>query len=220
MSRATATRPEETPTLGADGRLDLYRRAARALGAFFARHTFRYCADCLEVTRRHHRGDPRADVDLLEGVFPGCCHAGVGDSLWVPRSGEEGRFPPELAEAMTRARAELGPGRRAPLDYAIRERLSGRRARGVACLHMEPGGCRLGDLKGPLCVAYLCEPVREQLTAAAGPELVGSDTDDFCGSLEVLRVVVGGGETEALAAVEALEGRLGELSRRLESPPA
>lgn len=196
-------------------RLALYRRAARALGAFFAQFTSRYCADCLEVTRRHHRGDPRADVDLLDGIFPGCCHAGVGDALRVPRSGEVGRFSPELADAMAGARADLGPRRDAPLGYAVRERKTGLVARGVACIHLEPGGCRLGELKGPLCAAYLCEPVREAIEAVAGPELVGSDTDDFCGAPEALRAAVGGDLGEAAIAVAALEERLQSLTRLL-----
>jgi hypothetical protein len=101
------------------------------------------------------------------------------------------------------------------LEYAVRERESGLLARGVACIHLEPDGCRLGDLKAPLCVAYLCEPVREAIEAVAGPELLGSDTDDFCGALEALRETVGGDPTEARVAVEALEERLRSVARLL-----
>lgn len=204
------------PALGAPERLRLYREAAAALGAFFGRFTSAFCADCLEVTRRHHRGDPRADVELLEGVFPGCCHAGVGDALWVPRSGEAGRFPPDLASEMCGARAALPPGPGEPLSYRVRERGTGRLARGVACHHLGPGGCRLGDLKGPLCVAYLCEPAREAIAAAAGWELVGDDTDDFAGALAALRAAVAGGAEEARARLEELRDRLGRLTRALE----
>lgn len=202
-------------TTGAEGRLALYRRAAASLGAFFQRFTVPFCARCLEVTRRHHRGDPRTEVDLVEGVFPGCCHAGVGDALWVPRSGEEGRFPADLAEVMVRARACLPPGPAEPLSYRVRERRTGIVARGVACIHLAGRGCRLGDLKGPLCVAYLCEPVREAIGRAVGSDLLGSDTDDFCGALETLRAAVGGSEAEARARLSELEARLATLADRL-----
>ncbi|MBI5018069.1 MAG: hypothetical protein HZB55_21605 [Deltaproteobacteria bacterium] len=197
-------------------RLALYRRVAASLGDFFQRYTAPFCARCLEVTRRHHCGDPRADVDLVEGIFPGCCHAGVGDALWVPRSGDEGRFPPDLAQAVNLARTTLPPGSAEPLAYRVRERQTGVVARGVACVHLGPGGCRLGDLRGPLCVAYLCEPVRAALAAAVGPELLGSDTDDFCGALEVLRATVSEDEAAGEASAAELEARLATLGRRLE----
>jgi len=51
-------------------RLALYRRAGEALDRFFSRWTAAFCVRCLEVTRGYHRGDPRADVDVVEGVFP------------------------------------------------------------------------------------------------------------------------------------------------------
>lgn len=196
-------------------RLALYRRTARALDAFFLRFTSPCCRDCLALTRRHHADDPRADVELVSGVFPGCCHAGVGDALWVPRSGDEGRFSAELAEALAEARAALGPPPQRPLEYEAKERGTGRVVRGVACLHLGPDGCRLGDLKAPLCVAYLCEPVREALENVVGPGRLGSDTDDFCGVLAVLRSVVGGNPNVAVREVEALERRLCSLARRL-----
>jgi hypothetical protein len=202
-------------TAGAEVRLALYRRAAACLGAFFRHFTVPFCGRCLEVTRRHHRGDPRADADLVEGVFPGCCHAGVGDALWVPRSGEEGRFPADLVEAMVRARAQLPPGPAEPLSYRVRERGTGIVARGVACAHLAERGCRLGDLKGPLCVAYLCEAVRGAIGRAVGPELLGGDTDDFCGALETLRAAVAGSEAEAQARLSELEARLATLADRL-----
>ena len=102
------------------------------------------------------------------------------------------------------------------MEYSAQERSTGRVVRGVACYHLEAGGCKLGDLKGPLCVAYLCEPVRELLLAAAGTDLVGPETDDFCGSLEVLRAIVAGRRDDGLTAVAALEDRLRALSARLD----
>jgi len=210
-------RPEN---LEADRRLALYRRAARALAAFYARFTAPFCGDCLEVTRRHHRTDPRADVDLVHGQFPGCCHAGVGDALWVPRSGDEGRFPPELAQAMERAREGLAACRGKAGRYAVRERRTGTVATGVGCGHLGPKGCRLGELKGPLCISYLCEPVREALAAAVGWDLLGQDTDDFGGALKALRAVICAGLVEAEAEVARMEAGLRAMEGRLSSREA
>lgn len=200
------------PTDSAATRLALYRRAARALNRFFSRWTAGRCAGCLELTRRHHRGDPRADVDLVSGIFPGCCHAGVADALWLPG---EGRFPEPLAEALAAARGPVGPAGEPPA-YAVRERQTGRVVRGVACVWLGEGGCRLGDLKAPLCLGYLCAPVRRDLAGGGGEDLIGTEDDDFCGAKAVVRAVVLGPVDEARRSVGALEGRLARLHRRLE----
>lgn len=195
-------------------RLRLYRRAARRLNRFCERWTIPFCANCLQVTARHHRGDPRADVELLQGIFPGCCHAGVGDALWMPGSeGEEG-FSEELREDMTHARGD-GAGDRDPERYWVRERGTGLRVEGVACVHLVRGRCLLGELKSPLCLCYVCDPVRDALAAAAGRDVPGEDADDFCGSREALRAVVAGRPEDAEAAVERLELRLEELDAAL-----
>lgn len=196
-------------------RLALYRRAAGALNRFCARWAAPYCADCLEVTRHHHRGDPRADVDLVEGVFPGCCQAGVADALWVPGAGGGGRFPESLKQAVLAARAPVEPTAE-PRSYLVRERQSGLLARGVACAHFGESGCRLGDLKGPLCLVYLCDPLREAFARVAGEELVGADADDFCGARSVIAAVVLGPIEEARMVVEGLDARLVRLHALLE----
>ncbi len=199
-------------------RLALYRRAARALDRFCRRWTAPFCAECLEVTRLHHRGDPRADVDLVEGFFPGCCQAGVADALWVPGSGDRGRFAPDLAAAMARARAGVGVERAGePPRYAVRERQSGLQAGGVGCARLGPGGCRLGELKAPLCLCYVCEPILEALGGILGAGSLGRGTDDFAGSQEVLRAVVTGTAADAEERVNALEERLRALDRELEA---
>jgi hypothetical protein len=219
------------PGAASDRRLTLYRRAARALNRFCGRWTAPFCSACLEVTALHHRPDPRADVELLAGVFPGCCHAGVADALWVPGTGEEGRFPPEMVRAVARERgASALPGE--PPTYEVRERRSGLAVTGVACAHLGSRGCRLGELKAPLCLCYACEPILRALgdalgggdapggargsaasTGAAGP--LGEGTDDFAGARGVLRAAVSGPFSEAEAEVSALEARLAALDRAL-----
>ncbi len=197
-------------------RLEAYRRAAGALNRFFARWTAPFCARCLDVTRTSMPGEPGADVELLEGVFPGCCQAGVADGLWIPGAGEEGRFPPELAAAFARAREGVCPERPAPPGYTVRERLTGRVARGVGCAYLGPGGCRLGEWKAPLCLTFLCRGVLDALAGELGEEVgAGGDTDDFAGSCGVFRAVVLGKPGELTRAVDELEARLAAWDRAL-----
>jgi hypothetical protein len=76
-------------------------------------------------------------------------------------------------------------------------------------------GCRLGELKAPLCLTYLCAGVRAALAESAGTGR-GGEEDDFCGSAGALGVVVAGPPGEARQRVGALEARLEDLSRHLE----
>lgn len=205
-------------------RLSLYRSAARALEGFCGRWIAPFCKACLEVTGLHHRDDPRADAELLEGVFPGCCQAGVADALWVPGSGEEGRFSAELARALAGARAAaIGAGATTPPPlYRVRERQSGLVAEGVACAYLGAGGCRLGELKAPLCLCYACEAVLGALRRALlgcgddrAAAWLGSGTDDLGGSQAALRAVVSRPLAVARGAVDALSARVAGLDRAL-----
>jgi len=209
-----------SPALGPEEpderRLALYRRAGEALDRFFARWTTAFCVRCLEVTRRYHAGDPRSDVEVVGGVFPGCCQAGVADALWVPGWEERGRFSPGLAAAMARSRQ--GCHRSAsPPEYVVRERVSGIKATGVGCAYLGPQGCGLGGCKSPLCLLYACEPIRQALAAVAGERWLGAGTDDFAGGRLPIGLAVSGDLGEAAAAVAALETRLDGLGRQLEA---
>ncbi len=189
-------------------RFVLYERAGRALSDFFAQWTGAFCRRCLEVTRRAHPGDPAADVELLEGRFPGCCQAGVADGHWIPGLGEEGRFPPEFVEGLEARRRRVCPVRPDPPAYRLRERATGRIVRGVGCAYLGPAGCRLGPWKAPLCFGFLCREPARALAEAVGMDPPPSDTDDAAGAREVFRAVVFGAPEEALARVEDLERRL------------
>jgi hypothetical protein len=203
-------------TPAAELRLALYRRSAHALNRFFERWTGAFCARCLDVTRRHHHGNPRADVELLDGEFPGCCHTGAGDAFWVAGSGEQGRFSAEVRRAMVCERNRLKPVPAGPAVYRVRERQTGLVARGVACSHLVSARCRLAELKGPLCLTYLCDPILGILASAAGRALVGADSDDFCGARGALLTVVSADVEQASREVSRLEARLTLLGQRLE----
>ncbi len=193
-------------------RLALYRRAGRALERFFGRWTGPFCRRCLAVLRTALPDDPATDVVLVDGMFPGCCQAGVADNLRVPGDGEAGRFPGPLARAILRDRR--GPPGEAG-EFALRERATGRIVRGRGCRFLGPGGCALGELKAPLCLTFLCGPVRQAVETASGQPAPGPDTDDFVGSRAVLRAVAFAPVPEAAVAVEALEKRLVHLDRAL-----
>ncbi len=167
------------------------------------------------MTRRHHYGDPRADVELIDGFFPGCCQAGVGDALWVRGAGDGGRFSPHLLRAMADARTALAPAEAAPAVYRVRENQTGRQVQGVGCAQLTPEGCRLGELKAPLCLGYLCDAVRGVLATPGGWDLVGAEADDFCGAGAAVGAVVRGARPDALAEVAGLEERLAALGARL-----
>ncbi len=194
-------------------RLALYRRAARAMERFFGRWAGPFCRRCLSVLRAALPDEPATDVVLVDGTFPGCCQAGVADNLWVPGDGEAGRFPEPLARAILRERPGP-PGETG--EYALRERATGRIVRGRGCRFLGPGGCTLGDLKAPLCLTFLCGPVRRAVETASDRPLPGPDTDDFAESRAVLRAVAFAPVPEAEVAVVALEERLAHLDRALD----
>ncbi|HSH70798.1 MAG TPA: hypothetical protein VK997_12815 [Deferrisomatales bacterium] len=197
-------------------RLRLYRRAGETLSVFFGRWTGVFCSRCLEVTARGHVGELGAAAELVQGRFPGCCQAGVAEALSVPCRGGTVAFPAGLAEQMVAARAALVSGTDSPGRFTLRETASGRLVKGRGCRHLGDRGCRLGALKAPLCLTYLCPAGRAALEDAAGAGCCGADAGDFCGSADALRAVVAAPLEEAEEQVARLEARLGHLTRCLE----
>lgn len=196
-------------------RLHLYRRAARALNDFFSTWTAPFCARCLEVTAWANPDDPRAAVEWADGRFPGCCHAGVGDTKTIPSC--RGALPAGLAAALAAGRQSRAQGQADEGFYRLRERNSGRLREGRGCRYLGPQGCRAGECKAPLCLTYLCDGVRAALEEAAGPGWCGVGEDDFCGASRVLGAVATAPLPQAEREVAALETRLLRLSRRLQA---
>lgn len=123
-------------------------------------------------------------IVLLDGVYPGCCHRGAGDIFRL-----EGESPlrtylaPEIVEGLKFARqqrmAHSGPGGGC---YTFQRQRDGLTVQGAHCLYFGVHGCLLGDLKGPLCLNFICPPMRSDLLAVcAGDEsLVGPEHDFLC----------------------------------------
>ena len=209
----------------------LYRRAARALNTFFEHWTGAFCGRCLEVTARTCADDPRAAVELVRGRFAGCCQAGVAETLSVPcrsRScpswarlsacelAQEVAFPVDMEERMVAERVALGVENNPIQSYTLRESDTGRLVEGRGCRHLGEDGCRLGSLKAPLCLTYLCTGVRSALEEVAGQGCCGGDEDNFCGSAGALLAVIAESLEESERQVAELEVRLLRLTRSLE----
>ncbi|MDF1554697.1 MAG: hypothetical protein P1P84_16625, partial [Deferrisomatales bacterium] len=110
----------------------------------------------------------------------------------------------------------LVSGTGSPGSFTLRETASGRLVEGRGCRHLGDRGCRLGALKAPLCLSYLCAAARAALEDAAGAGCCGADAENFCGSADALRAVIAAPLEEAEGQVAALEARLGHLTRCLE----
>ncbi|MBN2232487.1 MAG: hypothetical protein JW781_06680 [Deltaproteobacteria bacterium] len=204
-------------------RLAAYRALARRLNRFFERFVAPGCRDCRRVLARLPGGGDRHR--LVAGVFPGCCHRGAGDIFRLEgvkdEAGGDGRLAPVLAAELQAARQRhlAAIDHRSLPPYELEEPESGRRISGEHCCYMGPRGCVLGELKGPLCLNFVCPPIRDDLLAAAGDvELVGPE-HDFLGIYRVMDVIGRGREAAAEAALTALGDRLARLTDACEKGP-
>lgn len=166
--------------------VDLYTAATGRLEVFFAAFTSGYCARCLDLHREFNPDDPISRHELVSGVFPGCCQEGVAQDLRIGAfSGE--RLPPWLAEELLARRP--APPASGPGVFRVRDSADGSVHEGRGCAWLGPYGCSLGALKSPICVFYVCEPVRAALFSRSGQAF--GEGDDFLGFSSFLRVLAG-----------------------------
>lgn len=164
--------------------VDIYAAATGRLEVFFAAFTSEYCARCLELHREFNTDDPIARHELVSGVFPGCCQEGVAQDLRIGAySGE--RLPPWLAEELLARRPS--PSAAGPGIFRVMDKVDGSIHEGRGCSWLGPRGCSLGALKSPICVFYVCEPVRAALFSRFGQSV--DEGDDFMGFSSFLRVL-------------------------------
>lgn len=191
-----------------------YEKAATALNDFFSRHLSRYCAECLAFHRKSAPADAIARHRLARGQFPGCCQEGVAESAHIP--GAEGV---RLSDRLLAGVVSRRPPKPTDIDtsYVVEDERDGRLHEGKGCAWLGAGGCVLGAWKSPICLAYLCPPLIEELSARAGRPL----EDDFtivAGTLAQISLgAENGGESlmEAEKGVAALLAKLLELDREL-----
>lgn len=193
----------------------LYGQAAEILNSFFSRHLARYCSDCLSFHRKCDPTDAIARHRLVRGQFPGCCQEGVAETAHIP--GAEGvRLGDRLRSGIIAKR----PPRPTEIDttYAVIDERDGKVYEGKGCAWLGEEGCMLGAWKSPICLAYLCPPAIEALSARAGRSLEG-DFNAIAGTLALISLGAEKGEAaleEAEKSVASLAEKLLELERELE----
>ncbi len=180
---------------------EVYIKAAVLLNGFFSTHLAESCVRCLEL---HREWDPECDVarhEFVSGIFPGCCQTGVADDFRIP-DGDRRMLPRGLCDYIGKMRAELVPA--GVREYVALDLRTGRKASGRGCAWLADGGCLLGGLKSPICLSYLCPPLRLGLTAPPGmPDPV--EVEDFLGFFTVLNALgdVSAGDSASLLRAEA-----------------
>ncbi len=168
-------------SVGLEWRLNLYKELAARLNDFFAVHVGAYCVNCARVTARLPEARDEA-FELLEGVYPGCCHRGAGEVYRLEgQPPERSRLAPVIIAGLERERALVlsAPEIAAGGVYTIRKKRDRSLLTGGHCRYFTPDGCCLGVLKGPLCINFVCPPLRDDLLAAGGGEvdLIGPEND-------------------------------------------
>ncbi len=162
-------------------RLSLYKELAARLNDFFAVFTGPYCLHCDRVMGRLPEAREEA-FELVDGVYPGCCHRGAGDIFRLEgQPPERCRLAPEIVAGLKRERAVVlrEQGTAAGGSYTIRLHRDRSLLTGGHCRYFTPEGCCLGVLKGPLCIDFVCPPLRRDLLEVCGgeAELIGPEND-------------------------------------------
>ncbi|PLX42815.1 MAG: hypothetical protein C0608_01750 [Deltaproteobacteria bacterium] len=179
-----------------------YREVARVLNDLFDSHLSGLCAGCLEALygAAPRRATPR--MELVKGIFPGCCQAGVAEDFRISQEEDAESLPASLVEEIIAARDEaLGVNDTA---FVIRDVVTGEEKQGVGCRWLGERGCSLGELKSTLCLGFLCDAA-----------LLRLGNNDIAGEfVKVLEAIVGGGE-RAQIRVRAFKGYLSALRESL-----
>jgi hypothetical protein len=191
-------------------RFSHYRGLCRQMNDFFSRHIAAYCHNCQQVLRRLPDGS--GQHELAFGVFPGCCHRGAGDIFRLEGVDGETRLAPGIIALLQKERNDKMKG----LDdfnpvYELKNCHTGERITGEHCRYFGAYGCRLGELKGPLCINFICPPIRSDLLKVTGYDegLLGPE-HDFLGIYQLLSVIGAG-------SIDEVKSSLVDFSRRLET---
>ncbi len=161
-------------------RLTAYKELVSLVNSLFSNFLGDYCCNCQSVIGRLPEAENEA-FELLEGVYPGCCHRGAGDIFRLEgESSERASLAPGIVVALQNERRQkmqlsgTGGG-----TYSFRRHRDGALVKGAHCCYFAEQGCLLGNLKGPLCINFICPPMRSDLlVVCAGDDcLVGPEHD-------------------------------------------
>ena len=161
-------------------RLTAYKELVGDLNPFFSSFLGDYCRSCQKVIGRLPEAAEES-IDLLEGVYPGCCHRGAGDIFRLEGEKlERACLAPELVVVLqNERRRKMQLSESAGGTYSFRRHRDGAVVKGAHCCYFAEQGCLLGDLKGPLCINFICPPMRSDLLVVCGEDdcLVGPEHD-------------------------------------------
>jgi len=193
-----------------------YCAFCRQINDFFSKHIAAYCRNCQQVLRRLPEGSEQHE--LVSGVFPGCCHRGAGDIFRLEGVDGEPRLSAAIIALLQKSRND----RMKNLDgfnpvYELKNCHTEERIIGAHCRYFGAHGCCLGELKGPLCINFICPPIREDLLQVTNhdAELVGP-VHDFLGIYQLLSVLGTASRVDWQRELLAFGRRLATLDKACE----
>ncbi len=175
--------PENDSADSCQWRVTVYKELVRRVNNLFSSFLSYYCCNCQQVINRLPEAQDES-FDLVEGVYPGCCHRGAGDIFRLEgEPSERSHLVPEIIDGLQLERKLLTQGFAADGcggTYVLRRHRDNTLNKGAHCQYFTDKGCSLGVLKGPLCINFICPPMRSdlmQVCAGKNLELVGPEHD-------------------------------------------
>jgi len=200
-------------------RLAAYKEVVGCLNPFFSSYLGEYCRNCQQVIGRLPEAFAES-IDLLEGVYPGCCHRGAGDIFRLEGESPERSLlaPGIIAELKIERQQKIDQSGSGGGSYSFRRHRDGVEVKGAHCLYFNAQGCLLGDLKGPLCINFICPPMRSDLITVCGGDdcLVGPECD-FLSVYRTLAVISYDDHDEVVSELLHLRQRLQVLGDKCRS---
>ncbi|MCK5914753.1 MAG: hypothetical protein KAG92_01335 [Deltaproteobacteria bacterium] len=163
-------------------RFAAYKEMVRSINPLFSFFLGDYCCNCQQVIGRLPEAEDES-FELVEGVYPGCCHRGAGDIFRLEgQAPERSQLAPEIISSLQQERRlalQMPEIDSRGGSYKLRRRRDDFLITGAHCKYFAATGCTLGVLKGPLCINFICPPMRQDLiyVCAGSDELVGPEQD-------------------------------------------
>ncbi|MCK5539320.1 MAG: hypothetical protein KAI69_00205 [Deltaproteobacteria bacterium] len=204
-------------SVNSEWRLAAYKELVSYLNPFFSIYLGDYCRNCRQVIGRLPEAVEES-IDLLEGVYPGCCHRGAGDIFRLEgEKPERAYLAPEIVIGLQSERQQkllplsgAGGG-----SYSFRRHRDGALVKGAHCCYFAEQGCLLGDLKGPLCIDFICPPMRSDLlVVCAGDDCLVGPEHDFLFIYRSLAIISYDDRDEVERDLELFRRRLQALKER------
>ena len=203
--------------MNSEWRLVAYKDVVGCLNPFFSIYLGDYCRNCRQVIGRLPEAGEES-IDLLEGVYPGCCHRGAGDIFRLEgEMSERACLAPEIVTGLQRERQQKlqQSGAGGGGSYSFRRHRDGAFVKGAHCRYFAAQGCILESLKGPLCINFICPPMRADLLAVCDGDdsLVGPE-HDFLFIYRSLAIISYDGRDEVVRELSNFRQRVQDLENR------